>query len=158
QECFFINNGTDAVEGALKLARLHTKRVGFISTVRGFHGKSMGSLSVMGKNVYRQPFEPLLPGIHFVPFGDAAEMASEFRKLNMVGQDVAAVILEPVQGEAGAIVPPADYLPQVRQLCNEFGSLLILDEVQTGMGRTGKIFACEHWGVLPDILCLGKSL
>jgi putrescine aminotransferase len=158
QECFFINNGTDAVEGALKLARLYTKRVGFISAVRGFHGKSMGSLSVMGKNTYRQPFEPLLPSIHFVPFGDAAEMASEFRKLNMVGQDVAAVILEPVQGEAGAIVPPADYLPQVRQLCDEFGSLLILDEVQTGMGRTGKIFACEHWNVVPDILCLGKSL
>jgi len=158
QECFFINNGTDAVEGALKLSRLYTKRVGFISAVRGFHGKSMGSLSVMGKNVYRQPFEPLLPSIHFVPFGDAAELASEFRKLNMVGQDVAAVILEPVQGEAGAIVPPADYLQQVRQLCDEFGSLLILDEVQTGMGRTGKIFACEHWNVVPDIMCLGKSL
>lgn len=158
QECFFINNGTDAVEGALKLARLQTKRVGFMSTVRGFHGKSMGSLSVMGKHTYRRPFEPLLPEIHFVPFGDVKALEDEFKKLHTVGDDVAALILEPVQGEAGGIVPPKDYLPAARKLCTQYGSLLILDEVQTGFGRTGKIFACEHWGIVPDILCLGKSM
>ncbi len=158
QECFFINNGTDAVEGALKLARLHTRRVGFISSVGGFHGKSMGSLSVMGKHTYRHPFEPLLPQIHFVPFGDKKALEDEFKKLKAVGDDAAALILEPVQGEAGAIVPPNDYLPAARKLCDEYGTLLILDEVQTGFGRTGKIFACEHWHVVPDILCLGKSI
>jgi len=158
QECFFINNGTDAVEGALKLARLYTKRVGFISAVGGFHGKSMGSLSVMGKHIYRRPFEPLLPEIHFVPFGDAKALEDEFKKLNEVGDDASALILEPVQGEAGAIVPPPDYLPAVRRLCSKFGTLMILDEVQTGFGRTGKVFACEHWNVVPDIICLGKSI
>lgn len=158
QECFFINNGTDAVEGALKLARLYTKKIGFISAVRGFHGKSMGSLSVMGKHIYRRPFEPLLPGIHFVPFGDTHALREEMTKLSAVGEEIAAVILEPVQGEAGAIVPPDDYLPNVRQICDEHKTLLILDEVQTGFGRTGKIFACEHWNVIPDILCLGKSI
>jgi putrescine aminotransferase len=158
QECFFINNGTDAVEGALKLSRIYTKRVGFISAVRGFHGKSMGSLSVMGKHTYRHPFEPLLPQIHFVPFGDAKALEDEFEKLATVGDDAAALILEPVQGEAGAIVPPDDFLPAARRLCDKFGTLLILDEVQTGFGRTGKIFACEHWNVVPDILCLGKSI
>lgn len=158
QECFFINNGTDAVEGALKLARLYTKRTGFISSVGGFHGKSMGSLSVMGKYVYRRPFEPLLPGIHFVPFGDISALELEFKKLHTVGQSVAGLILEPVQGEAGAIVPPASYFPRVRELCDKHNTLLILDEVQTGFGRTGKIFACEHWDVVPDIMCLGKSI
>lgn len=158
QECFFINNGTDAVEGALKLARIYTKRVGFISSVRGFHGKSMGSLSVMGKHTYRHPFEPLLPQIHFVPYGDAKALEAEFDKLAMVGDDAAALILEPVQGEAGAIVPPDDYLPAARRLCDKYKTLLILDEVQTGFGRTGKIFACEHWNVVPDIMCLGKSI
>lgn len=158
QECFFINNGTDAVEGALKLARLYTKKIGFISAVNGFHGKSMGSLSVMGKHVYRRPFEPLLPHVHFVPFGDTKALEQEFKKLSTVGEDIAALILEPVQGEAGAIVPPDDYLRRARELCTEHSVLLILDEVQTGFGRTGKIFACEHWNVVPDIMCLGKSI
>jgi putrescine aminotransferase len=158
QDCFFINNGTDAVEGALKLARLHTKKTGFIATTGGFHGKSMGSLSVMGRAVYRKPFEPLLAHIHFVQFGDARDMERELKKLADLGEDIAGVILEPVQGEAGAIVPPDDYLLRVRALCDQYGVLMILDEVQTGMGRTGRIFACEHWNVVPDILCLGKAL
>lgn len=158
QECFFINNGTDAVEGALKLARLYTKKTGFISCLKGFHGKSMGSLSLMGNAEYRKPFEPLLDNIHFVPFGNAKALEEELKKLKALGTDLAAFICEPVQGEAGAIVPPDDYLPRVRELCTEYGILLILDEVQTGMGRTGRIFACEHWHVVPDILCLGKSL
>jgi putrescine aminotransferase len=158
QECFFICNGTDAVEGALKLARLYTKKTGFISSTGGFHGKSMGSLSVMGRAVYRKPFQPLLSNVHFVDYGDAKDLQRELKKLTDLGEDIAAVILEPVQGEAGAVVPPDDYLPRVRALCDEYKVLLILDEVQTGMGRTGRTFACEHWNVVPDILCLGKAL
>ena len=158
QDCFFINNGTDAVEGALKLARLYTKKTGFIAATGGFHGKSMGSLSVMGKAVYRQPFAPLLEDVFFVDYGDIKDLERELRKLDALGEDIAAIILEPVQGEAGAIVPPDDYLPRVRALCDRYKVLLILDEVQTGMGRTGRNFACEHWDVVPDILCLGKSL
>jgi putrescine aminotransferase len=158
QECFFISNGTDAVEGALKLARLYTKKTGFISTTGGFHGKSMGSLSMMGRAVYRKPFQPLLSNVHFVDYGDIKDLERELKKLTDLGEDIAGIILEPVQGEAGAVVPPDDYLPRVRQLCDEFGVLLILDEVQTGMGRTGRVFACEHWNVVPDILCLGKAL
>lgn len=158
QECFFISNGTDAVEGALKLARLYTKKTGFISTTGGFHGKSMGSLSVMGRAVYRKPFQPLLSDVYFVDYGDIKDLERELKKLADLGEDIAAIILEPVQGEAGAVVPPDDYLPRVRQLCDEYKVLLILDEVQTGMGRCGRTFCCEHYDVVPDILCLGKAL
>jgi putrescine aminotransferase len=158
QDCFFINNGTDAVEGALKLARLYTKKAGFIAATGGFHGKSMGSLSVMGKAVYRKPFAPLLEDVFFVDYGDIKDLERELRKLDALGEDIAAIILEPVQGEAGAIVPPDDYLPRVRELCDHYHILLILDEVQTGMGRCGRNFACELWNVVPDIMCLGKAL
>ena len=158
QECFFISNGTDAVEGALKLARLYTKKAGFISATGGFHGKSMGSLSVMGRAVYRKPFQPLLSDVYFVDYGDSRDLERELKKLTDLGEDIAAVILEPVQGEAGAVVPPDDYLPRVRELCDKYGILLIFDEVQTGMGRCGRVFASEIWGVVPDILCLGKAL
>ena len=116
QECFFISNGTDAVEGALKLARLYTKKTGFISTTGGFHGKSMGSLSVMGRAVYRKPFQPLLSDVYFVDYGDIKDLERELKKLTELGEDIAAIILEPVQGEAGAVVPPDDYLPRVREL------------------------------------------
>jgi putrescine aminotransferase len=158
QNCFFISNGTDAIEGAMKLARLYTGKPGFVSAVRGFHGKSYGSLSLMGKAEYRLPFEPMLQDVYFVPFGDAAAIDAELRKAEAVGQQIAGVILEPVQGEAGAIVPPDDYWPAVREICTRHGVLLIADEVQTGMGRTGRMFALEHWDVAPDILCLGKAL
>jgi putrescine aminotransferase len=158
QDCFFISNGTDAVEGAMKLARLYTGKPGFISCIRGFHGKSYGSLSLMGKGEYRSPFEPLLQDVYFVPFGDAAAVESELRKAEAVGMGVAGVVVEPVQGEAGAIVPPPDYWPRLREICTRYGVLLIADEVQTGMGRTGKMFAVQHWDVVPDILCLGKAL
>lgn len=158
QNCFFINNGTDAVEGAMKLARMYTKKTGFISTLGGFHGKSFGSLSLIGKAFYRKPFEPLLDNIHFVPFGNAKALEEELKKLKSLGVEIAAFIAEPVQGEAGAIVPPDDYFPAVRRLCDEYGILLILDEVQTGFGRTGRMFACEHWNVVPDIMCVAKSL
>lgn len=158
QDCFFINNGTDAVEGALKLARLYTKKPGFIAATGGFHGKSMGSLSVMGKAVFRKPFAPLLEDVFFVDYGDIKDLERELRKLDALGEEIAAIILEPVQGEAGAIAPPDDYLPRVRELCDHYKILLILDEVQTGMGRCGRNFACELWNVVPDILCLGKAL
>lgn len=158
QDSFFINNGTDAVEGALKLARLYTGKTEFISSLRGFHGKSCGSLSLMGKWEFREPFLPLLPGVRFVAFGDAESVEDELYKADATGRGVAAVIMEPIQGEAGAIVPPDDFWPRIRKACNEYGALLIADEVQTGMGRTGKMFGVEHWDVVPDIMCLGKAL
>ncbi|MEO8505637.1 MAG: putrescine aminotransferase [Acidobacteriota bacterium] len=158
QDSFFINNGTDAVEGALKLARLYTGKTEFISSLRGFHGKSCGSLSLMGKWEFREPFLPLLPGVRFVEFGDAESVEDELYKADATGRGVAAVIMEPIQGEAGAIVPPDDFWPRIRKACNEYGALLIADEVQTGMGRTGKMFGVEHWDVVPDIMCLGKAL
>ena len=156
--CFFINNGTDAIEGALKLARLYTKKAGFIAALNGFHGKSLGSLSLMGKAMFRQPFWPLLGDVYYVPFGDAAAIEQELVKAETVGVGIAGVVLEPVQGEAGVIVPPDDYFPAVRDICTRHGVLLIADEVQTGMGRTGKLFGVDHWDVVPDIMCLGKSL
>jgi putrescine aminotransferase len=158
QDCFFISNGTDAIEGAMKLARLYTGKPGFISCIRGFHGKSYGSLSLMGKAEYRLAFEPLLQDVYFVPFGDAQAVEDELRKAEAVGMAIAGVVVEPVQGEAGAIVPPPDFWPRLREICSRFGVLLIADEVQTGMGRTGRMFAVEHWDVVPDIMCLGKAL
>ena len=158
QYSFFINNGTDAVEGAIKLARIYTGKTNFISSLRGFHGKSCGSLSMLGKWQYREPFLPLLPGIQFVEFGDADAVIDELYKADATGAGVAAVIMEPVQGEAGAIVPPDDFWPRIRKACDEYGALLIADEVQTGLGRTGRMFGVEHWHTVPDIMCLGKAL
>jgi putrescine aminotransferase len=158
QYSFFINNGTDAVEGAIKLARIYTGKTNFISSLRGFHGKSCGSLSMLGKWQYREPFLPLLPGIQFVEFGDADAVIDELYKADATGAGVAAVIMEPVQGEAGAIVPPDDFWPRIRKACDEYGALLIADEVQTGLGRTGKMFGVDHWDTVPDIMCLGKAL
>jgi putrescine aminotransferase len=156
--CFFINNGTDAIEGAIKLARLYTKRNLFVSTLGGFHGKSMGSLSLMGKASFREPFAGGLQDVRFVPYGDAAALEQLFRVLEAVGQLPAAVVVEPVQGEAGGVVPPDDYLPRVRELCTRYGTLFVADEIQTGMGRTGALWGVDHWQVEPDIMCLGKSL
>jgi putrescine aminotransferase len=158
QNCFFICNGTDAIEGAMKLARLYTGKAGFISCVQGFHGKSYGSLSLMGKREYRLAFEPLLQDVFFVPFGDADAVEAELGKAEAVGMAIAGVVVEPIQGEAGAIVPPDDYWPRLREVCTRYGVLLIADEVQTGLGRTGAMFGVDHWGVVPDILCLGKAL
>jgi putrescine aminotransferase len=158
QNSFFINNGTDAIEGALKLARLYTKKTTFISALAGFHGKSLGSLSLLGKASFRSPFQHGLQDVRFVPYGDADALAEELRRAEVIGLGIAGVVLEPVQGEAGAIVPPDDYFPRVREICDRYGVLLIADEVQTGMGRTGKMWGLDHWGVVPDILCLGKSL
>ncbi len=158
QNSFFINNGTDAIEGAIKLARLYTKAHTFISTLSGFHGKSLGSLSLMGKASFRQPFQQGLQDVRFVPYGDADALAQEFAKAEAVGVKIAGFVVEPVQGEAGAVVPPDDYFPRVRELCTRYGALFIADEIQTGMGRTGKMWGVDHSGVVPDIMCLGKAV
>jgi putrescine aminotransferase len=158
QNSFFINNGTDAIEGAIKLARLFTKRNTFISTIGGFHGKSMGSLSLMGKASFREPFQGGLQDVRFVPYGDADALEDELRRCDAVGTYIAGVVLEPIQGEAGGVVPPDDYLPRARAACTQYGALLIADEIQTGMGRTGRLWGMDHWNVEPDIMCLGKSL
>jgi putrescine aminotransferase len=158
QNAFFINNGTDAIEGAIKLARLYTRRNTFISTVGGFHGKSMGSLSLMGKASFREPFAGGLQDVRFVPFGDASALEAELDTAARVGTPIAAFVVEPVQGEAGGVVPPEDYLPRVRELCSHYGCLLVADEIQTGMGRTGRLWGVDHSGITPDIMCLGKSL
>ena len=155
---FFANSGTEAVEGAMKLAKLYTGRKGFISMLRAFHGKTLGSLSLMGKKTYRDPLLPLLEGVRHVPFGDAAAVEQALSVARAVGDGVAAVVAEPIQGEAGAVVPPDDYWPRLREICNHYGVLLIADEVQTGMGRTGELFGVDHWQVAPDIICLGKAL
>ncbi len=155
---FFSNSGTEAVEGGMKLAKLYTGRKGFIAMLKAFHGKTLGSLSLMGKKMFRQPLLPLLEGVRHVPFGDADAVEQTLAAAKAVGDDIAAVVAEPVQGEAGAVVPPDEYWPRLREVCNHYGVLLMADEVQTGMGRTGEIFGVDHWQVAPDILCLGKAL
>lgn len=156
---FFCASGTEAVEGAIKLAKMYTKKSGFIVAVKAFHGKTMGSLSMMGKADYRQPPGLLYGGpVYHVPFGDADAVERQLDICKKVGIDIAAVLFEPIQGEAGAIVPPDDFWPRVRELTKHYGVLLIADEVQTGMGRTGKLWGVEHWNVVPDILSAAKSL
>jgi len=155
---FFANSGTEATEGALKLAKLYTGKSGFVSMLNGFHGKTNGALSVMGKAVYREPLLPLLPGVRFAEFGNADSLERELATAKAVGEGIAAVIAEPVQGEAGAIVPPDGYWPKVREICDRYGVLLIMDEVQTGFGRLGEVFGSDCWGLEPDIMCFGKAL
>ncbi|WP_414502681.1 putrescine aminotransferase [Zymobacter sp. IVIA_5232.4 C2] len=158
---FFTNSGGESVEAALKLAKGYQAPRGrstIISTIGAYHGKSHGALSATAKPFFRRPFLPLVPGFQHVPFGDIKAMRQVVSDHERMGEPVAAIILEPVQGEAGVIVPPDDYLPAIRQLCDEYGIVLILDEVQTGFGRTGRMFACEHYDVAPDIICLAKSM
>lgn len=156
---FFCASGTEANEWAIKLAKMYTKKSAFISTVNAFHGKTMGSLSMMGKALYREPVGQLYGApVYFVEFGNAEAMKTQLETCKKLGIGVAGVIIEPIQWEAGAIVPPDDYWPKVRALTKEYGALLIADEVQTWLGRTGKLFGVDHWGVVPDIMTLGKSL
>ncbi len=149
---FFANSGAEAVEGALKLARLATGKSKVIYTTNSFHGKTLGALSATGRKGYRSPFEPLLADFVEVPFGDVSAMAE------VIDERTCAVILEPIQGEGGINVPAEGYLSSVRELTKENDVLLILDEVQTGFGRTGKIFASEWENVEPDIIVVGKAL
>ncbi|HEV3156733.1 MAG TPA: aspartate aminotransferase family protein [Candidatus Baltobacteraceae bacterium] len=149
---FFANSGTEAVEGALKLARAATKRPKFVATHGGFHGKTLGALSVSGRESFRTPFEPLLSEVELVPFGDAEALA------HAIDERTAACILEPVQGEGGVHVAPPGYLARARALCDANAALLIADEVQTGLGRCGRTFACEFDDVVPDVMTLAKGL
>ncbi len=158
QYSFFVGSGTEAVEGAMKLAKLYTRKSGFIAAVRGFHGKTTGSLALTGKAIFRRPALPLHNNIYHVPYGDADAVEQQLQIAREVGNDIAAVVMEPVQGEAGAIVPPDDFWPRLRQICDEYEVLLIADEVQTGMGRTGKLWGVEHWNVAPDIITSAKAL
>lgn len=153
QRSFICNSGAEAVEGALKMARAATGRQKLIYCDGSFHGKTLGALAVTGRGKYQKAFQPLVPGCTSVPYGDLGALEYELKK-----EDTAAFILEPVQGEGGIIIPPPGYLPEVRRLCSKYGTLLIIDEIQTGLGRTGKMFACQHDGVVPDIMCLAKSL
>lgn len=151
-KAFLGNSGAEAVECAIKMARKYTGKPEVIAMMGGYHGKTMGALSATWKEKYKRPFEPLVPGFKHVP-------RYNFQRVKeAITEKTAAVIVEPVQGESGVIVPPEDFLPSLRELCDEAGVLLIADEVQTGMGRTGKMFACEHWGITPDILCIAKSI
>ena len=152
RHAFICNSGAEAVEGALKIARAYTKRPRFVGAVGGFHGKTFGALSASGRDEYKAAFEPLLPGFCHVPFGDRDALAAA------VDGETAAVILEPIQCEAGIIIPPDDYLPAAREVCDRHGALLILDEIQSGLCRTGRTFACEWCDVTPDLMCLGKAL
>lgn len=152
QFTFFSNSGTEAVEAALKLAKGATGRSRIVSTQGGYHGKTIGALSTTGREKYRSHFDPLMPGVEFIEYGDLEALG------NAMTSDTAAFIVEPIQGEGGIIVPPDGYLRGAREMCDRAGALLIADEVQTGMGRSGPMFGCEHDGVGPDILTLAKAL
>jgi putrescine aminotransferase len=154
---FFCNGGAEANEMALKLARLASGKHYFISTVNGFHGKSLGAVSATGKADYRKPYLPMIQGVQHVEFGNAEAARSAIKNLIAVGETVAAMIVEPIQGEAGIVLPPEDYLKNLRKICDQYAVFLIADEIQTGMGRTGTLWACEDYDVVPDILVFGKA-
>lgn len=157
QQCFFTNGGAEAVEMALKLARIATGGRWYISAVGAFHGKSMGAISMGGKGTYRIPYTPMVQQVQHVQYGNAEDVEKAIKNLQAVGEKVAGVILEPIQGEAGVIIPPEGYLAKVRSICDETGVALIFDEIQTGMGRTGTMWRCEAEGVTPDIMTFGKA-
>ena len=156
---FFCASGTETIEGAIKLAKMYTKKPAFIVAVKAFHGKTMGSLSMIGKADFREPVGMLYGGpVFHVPFGDAEAVENQLEVCKKIGIGVAGVLMEPIQGEAGAIVPPDDFWPRIREATRHYGTLLLADEVQTGLGRTGKLWGVDHWNVAPDILSVAKSL
>jgi len=148
---YFVNSGAESVEGALKLAKRYTGRTQLISFKNAYHGSTHGALSVMGDERLKQAFRPLLPDVYHLDFNDV-------KALENITHKTAAVIVEPVQGEAGVVLPASGFLLKLRERCTEVGAMLIVDEIQTGYGRTGKLFAFEHYGILPDILCLAKGM
>ncbi|HVO92028.1 MAG TPA: acetyl ornithine aminotransferase family protein, partial [Terriglobales bacterium] len=176
KKVFFTNSGTETVEAALKLARYHTKRQHLVAFHGGFHGRTMGALSLTASRaLHRAHFSPLVPGVHHVPYGfchrcpyhltyDSCgiECVHVLEKItfrhDVRPEEVAAIFVEPIQGEGGYVVPPPKYLPMLQDLCRKYGILLVVDEIQTGFGRTGKMFASEHWGIEPDILCAAKGI
>ncbi|KAF5082574.1 aspartate aminotransferase family protein [Methanoculleus horonobensis] len=151
-KAFFSNSGAEANDGAIKLARVRTGRKNFVAFTHGFHGRTCGSLAVTHKPAIREPFEPLSTPCTFVDYGDLDALAKA------VNKDTAGVFVEPIQGEAGVLIPPDEFLRGVRDICDDTGALMIVDEVQTGMGRTGKWFAFQHAGILPDIVTTAKGL
>lgn len=157
QYAFFTNGGAEAVEMALKLARLATGGRWYISTIGAFHGKSMGAISMGGKAAYREDYIPMIQQVQHVKYGDADAMETAIKNLQTVGEKVAGVIIEPIQGEAGVQIPPAGYLKAVRAICDKYGVAMIVDEIQTGMGRTGTMWRCEAEDVCPDIMTYGKA-
>jgi acetylornithine/N-succinyldiaminopimelate aminotransferase len=148
---YFVNSGAEATEGAMKLAKRYTGRAEIIACNNSYHGSTHGALSVMGNEHYKQAYRPLLPGIRFIEFNNLID-------LSMISTDTAAVIMETIQGEAGVIVPDTNYMQSLRKRCDETNTLLILDEIQSGFGRTGKLFAFEHFDIKPDILLLAKGM
>ena len=176
KKVFFTNSGAESVEAAFKLARYHTKRQHVIAFDGAFHGRTLGALSLTASRAsHRAHFGPLVPGVHHVPYGFChrcpyhltygscgIECVSMIEKVlfryEVRPEEVAAIFVEPVQGEGGYVVPPPEYLPMLRDLCRKYGILLVADEIQSGFGRTGKMFACEHWGIEPDILCVAKGI
>src|SRR5439155_13572758 len=173
KKVFFTNSGAEALEAALKLSRWHSKRNRVVAFFGAFHGRTYGAMSLSGsKLVHRRGFSPLVPDIHHVPYPRGPEARSdpdfgrhavehiEETMLKRIAppEEVAAIFVEPIQGESGYHVPPPDFLPALRELCDRHGMLLVTDEVQCGMGRTGKLFAVEHWGIEPDITCLAKGI
>jgi 4-aminobutyrate aminotransferase/(S)-3-amino-2-methylpropionate transaminase len=155
---FFANSGAEAVENAIKVARYYTKRTGIITFENAFHGRTLLGMSLTSKvKPYKLGFGPFAPEIYRIPFGDI-KLFETFLIDHVAPESVAAIIAEPVQGEGGFISPPSDFFPQIVEICQEHGILFIADEIQSGMGRTGKMFAVEHWNVIPDIVILAKSL
>ena len=157
QYSFFTNGGAEAIEMALKLARLATGGKWYISTVNAFHGKSMGAISMGGKAAYREDYIPMIQQVQHVEYGNAAATEAAVKNLIAVGEKVAAIIVEPIQGEGGVIIPPEGYLKELRRIADDYGCCLIFDEIQTGMGRTGTMWRCDHEGVTPDIMTYGKA-
>lgn len=153
---FFTNSGTESVEGCLKMSMLATGRKHFVGAIGAFHGKSLGALGGTSKAVFREPFLPLLKWSH-VPFGDLDALKQILSSCDFTGDRVAAVVLEPIQGEGGINVSPPGYLAGARELCDKYGAMLVFDEIQCGMGRTGKMFYCEYDGVTPDLMALAKG-
>jgi len=151
EQVYLVNSGTEATEGALKLAKKYTGRSKLIGFKNSYHGDTHGSLSVTGRDVYRDPYLPLLPNVHFLDF-------NSIENLDLIDNETAAVIMEPIQGEGGIIPAQKEWLKEIRNRCNEAGALLIFDEIQSGFGRTGNLFAFEGYGVVPDILCLAKAM
>ena len=151
EQIYLVNSGTEANEGALKLAKKYTGRSEFVAFNNSYHGDTQGSLSVTGRDIYRDPYLPLLPDVYFGEFNSDSA-------LDLISDETAAVILEPIQGEGGIIPADKKWLISLRKKCNEHNTLLIFDEIQSGFGRTGKLFAFEHYGVTPDILCMAKAM
>ncbi len=158
QYTFFTSSGTEAIECGLKMATLATGRHYFVAFKNDFHGKTHGALSLTSKEHFRGPFLPLLQGARFAPFGDVDYLEKMLDVMEFIGELPAAIVYEPIQGEGGVIVPPDDFIPAIRRLCTKYDIMMIADEVQVGMGRTGYLFATDYNDVAPDILCLGKSI